>query len=289
MKKQACALILGSYVLFAQTPARAGWDPECPDCPSGPFLLGGTARHATDPTLGGSPDNDVVRIDTFIGAFQCTAPLFENCPSGTVSRSVGVRIEKLDNMIELKYLFLSQAKTCAGGSPRIQMAIDLDGDGVSDGNVHGNLGPGPFGSGCQGFQAWTYVDLTDGAPRWDVTQIIGPGEIVLPAGQSPFLVSWFMLESLLVTQFPNHRVCTVALVDESFGAPFQSGAAYYDLFSAGRATWVDRSDTAGRGFARGCGQPDCVDDNHDGDHDKDHDKDDDDEEFDRNRKEGLNR
>lgn len=221
------------------------------------FRLGGTARHAQDPE---NPANDVIRISTELEPGQCVAPAFENCPSGTVSRTVNVQIAKLDNMIEFKAYFVAP-KTCIGGSPRIQLAIDLNGDGVSDGNAHGNFGPGPFGTGCAPAGVWDYQDLTDLAPRWDVTQLTGVGEIPtpLPGNVNPFLVPWDLLETL-VSMFPNHQVCTVALVDDTFGAPGMSGIAYYDLFSAGRETWVDRSDTRGRGFARGCRRADRDED-----------------------------
>ena len=64
-----------------------------------------------------------------------------------------------------------------------------------------------------------------------------------------------------------------------------NGIAFYDLFSAGRETWTDRSDIAERGFAQGCGKPDFGDDEVDGDHDRDHRRTDHDDDFDRNRRE----
>jgi hypothetical protein len=48
---------------------------------------------------------------------------------------------------------------------------------------------------------------------------------------------------------------------------------------------VDRADTAGRGFAMGCGRTDHGDDTHDDDKDRDHDFDDDDYEHEQNRRE----
>ncbi len=235
------------------------------------FLLGGTAQHAQDPE---NPANDVIRIDTTTGGF------------GTVSRKVNVKIDKLDNMLELKAFFVAP-KTCIGGSPRVQLAIDLNGDGIPDGNAFGNFGPGPFGTGCPPGGIWNYQDLTDLAPRWDVTQLTGIGEIPtpLPGNVNPFLVPWNLLETLLGL-FPNHQVCSVALVDDTFGIPGMSGIAYYDLFSAGRATWTDASDTAGRGFAMGCGRVDDDDRDHDGDFDKDHDRDSEDDDYDRHRRAG---
>jgi hypothetical protein len=88
----------------------------------------------------------------------------------------------------------------------------------------------------------------------------------------------------VIGAFPNHLVCTVALVDDAM-IPLQRGTAYYDLISAGTATWTDRSDIGGRGFAKGCATPDHDDDEHEDDHDKDHDHDDDDDRWDEDRRE----
>jgi len=269
-------LLAGPLIFFGAplTPAMA----------DGGFLLGGTAQLAQDPE---NPANDVIKIDTTAG-FN---PITGTFPSGTVSRTLNVKIDQLDNMLEFKAFFVAP-KTCIGGSPRIQLAIDLDGDGQPDGNAFGNFGPGPFGTGCPSGGIWHYEDLTDLAPRWDVTQLIGPGEIPtpLPGNVNPFLVPWPLLE-MLVGSFPNHRVCTAALVDDTFfpaGPNPMSGIAFYDLFSAGRETWTDRSDIAGRGFAMGCGRRDDDDVEHAGDNDHDHDVDDDDDHFDKNRREHLN-
>ena len=233
------------------------------------FLLGGTAQHAQDPE---NATNDVIRISTL------DPPLF-----GTVGRALGVKIATLDNQLEWKQ-YLVAPKTCVGGSPRMQLAIDLNGDGVSDGNAMGNFGPGPFGTGCVS-NVWQYQDLTDAAPRWDVTQLTGVGEIPtpLPGNVNPFLVPWDLLETL-VSGFPLHRVCTGQLTDDTFGIPGMSGIAYYDLISIGNATWNDHDDTLGRGFARGCaGFKDDDDNGVDGDDDRDRDHDEDDDHFDKNR------
>ncbi len=94
-----------------------------------------------------------------------------------------------------------------------------------------------------------------------------------------------MFEAVLTTLFPNHKVCSGALVDDSGWMPVAEGVAYYDLISLGRATWHAHTDTAGRGFAKGCAAADHPDDDHDGDCDRDHDVDDDDHEYDRKRRE----
>lgn len=246
-------------------PTHAKADGGC----DGGFLLGGTAQHAVDPE---NPANEVIRISTL------DPPLF-----GTVSRALNVKIATLDNQLELKAYFETvPLKTCVGGSPRMQLAIDLNGDGVSDGNAFGYVGSMPFGSGCPS-GVWFYTDLTDLVARWDITQLIGPGEIVLPPLQNPFTVPWDLMESLITTQFPFHRVCSGQLTDDTFGIPGMSGIAYYDLISIGNETWNEWEDTAGRGFAR-CARVDPDDDDDDDDDDRDGDEDDDDREFEENRR-----
>jgi hypothetical protein len=266
LRKRTLVLVSCGLMAFA-LPARADGDRDRHSDGDG-FRLGGTARLARDPV---NPFNDVIRIDTRDVPLECSGPFgYENCPFGTVSRRVRTPIDRLDNMIEFKAFFVAP-KSCFGGSPRVQLAIDLDGDGESDGNAHGNFGPLPFGEGCPAGGIWRYEDLTDLAPRWDVTQLLGPGEIPpeLLGGTNPFLVPWDLLETIVGT-FANHRVCTVALVDDAFleGGPAMAGIAYYDLFSAGDATWASRDDGSGRGSTRGCGRR-----GHDDDRDDDHDRD----------------
>jgi hypothetical protein len=248
------------------------------------WLLGGTAQLAQDPE---NPANDVIRIRTDV------PPFF-----GTVSRTVNTKAQNLDNMLEFKSWFQLlglSTKTCIGGSPRFQLAIDLDGDGDSDGNAFGDTGINGSGTGCPQ-NTWLYEDLTGGdgvtglgtspSPpfttpneerEWSLSQLGGPG--VPGAG-----VPWSAAETFLAT-FPRHVVCTVALVDDTFGIPGMSGTAYYDIISGGRATFEDRFDIAGRGFARGCNGPEEDDDDGgDDDDDRDGDEDDDDDEFDSDRR-----
>ena len=110
-----------------------------------------------------------------------------------------------------------------------------------------------------------------------------PRLVITPAN---FVQPWSVVETAFLTQFPNHKVCTVALVDDAYtGSPGGGGIAYYDLISAGRATWVDGSDIAGRGFARGCARTDHADDEHEGDFDRNHNHNDDDDRYEHNRHE----
>jgi hypothetical protein len=198
------------------------------------WLLGGTAELARDPE---NPANHVIRISTVDGAF------------GSVSRRVNTKIHRLDNMLEFKAWF-EVGKTCFGGAPRLQLAIDLDGDGTAEGNAFGYFGAGATTTGCPP-ETWLFEDLTGGGdnmlglgpvpstgrltpneePEWDLTQFrcpVGttpPGTPTDPCFNTPaFVVNWSLAETL-VSAFPNHVVCTVALGDETFGAPGLSGIA----------------------------------------------------------------
>ncbi len=219
------------------------------------FLLGGNAQNAQDPE---NPANDVIVINTLAPPFY-----------GTVSRVLGVQIAALDNMLEFKSYF--QNRSCGGGSPRIQLAVDLNGDGMPDANAFGYTAP-PF-AGCPP-NRWQYDDLTDELPRWDVTQLAAaglgfpaPGAIcsnplfatnpaVCPFQTHSGYIPWNVFKTVLTTLFPNHRICRGALVDDSGWMAAAAGVAYYDIISLGRATWEDHEDSVGRGFAKGCGQPD---------------------------------
>jgi hypothetical protein len=211
------------------------------------FRLSGNAERAQDPE---NPANDVIKINT------AAPPAF-----GAVSRTLNVKINTLDNQLEFKSYF--QARSCGGGSPRIQLEVDLDGDGKADGNAFGHWPPPPF-AGCPP-NVWMYQDLTDLLPRWDLSQLAARGLPIPsctppqndPLGLCPFpthsgYVPWEVFETVLTVVFPNHKVCNGALVDDSGWFPPAAGVAYYDLISIGNATYNDHSDIAGRGFAQGC-------------------------------------
>jgi hypothetical protein len=301
MRLRTGAAVVGACALLISLNSASA-DGTYSDHDQSGFFLGGTAQIAEDPE---NPANDVIRIDT--GA----APFF-----GTVSRRVSAKIHQLDNMLSFKAWFQG-TKTCIGGAPRLQLAIDLNGDGEPEGNAHGYFGPSPSFAGCPP-NTWLFEDLTGGGDtvtglgplpstgqatpneeaEWDLTQFVCPVTVppTLPPGppDAPciahpgFVTTWSAVETI-IGAFPDHVVCTVALVDDTFGAPGMTGVAYYDLFTAGRATWENHDDTAGRGFARGCVPQDHDDDEHDGDKDCDHDVDDKDEKYDRDRRERWGR
>lgn len=284
----AAAVFISIFVLIAgtRTPVAATGSPSGGQTG---FLLGGTAQHALDSE---NPYNQVISIDT-TAPIECPTTGV-NCPSGTVSRRLDAKISQLDNMLEFKSYF--QNRSCGGGSPRIQLLIDLNGDGTPDGNAFGYTAP-PF-NGCLP-NRWQYDDVTDELPRWDVSQFVNSttisgfpnpstlcsgGPIIIaalaspssiPGVQCPFdtnsgYIPWNIMEAIVTSVFPNHTVCSGALVDDSSWMPAAAGVAYYDLISLGKANWNNWSHTAGRGFARGCVDADHGDDHHDGDDNHDH-------------------
>jgi hypothetical protein len=141
----------------------------------------------------------------------------------------GIKITALTNQLSLKYLF--PARSCGGGSPRFQLAIDTDGDGNSNGNAFGYVGHAGFGAGCL-TGVWDFVDMTDGVPaRWDITQFGGGYQ------NWQGVLAFFSL-------MPNHRVLTGSLVDDSCSfAPTSCGKAYYDLLTIENRTLENRQDT----------------------------------------------
>jgi hypothetical protein len=246
------------------------------------FLLGGTAQLALDPE---NSANDVIKIDNASGA------LF-----GSVSRKLNVKITQLDNMLEFKSYF--QNRSCGGGSPRIQLAVDLDGNGTADANAFGHVAP-PF-AGCAP-NRWQNDDVTDELPRWDLSQLALVGfpavgtictlplfmgnPAICPLQTHSGYIPWAAFETVLATLYPNHKICTGALIDDSGWFAPAAGTAYYDVISLGRMTWVDRGDGVTRGSAQGCGvQNNHDDDDHEGDCDRDHDYDDHDQDYDRKRR-----
>ena len=176
--------------------------------------------NAQDPQNG---DNDVIALNT--GAF----------PSNVIGVAVRnmlpkAKIETLTNQISLKYYFLG-ARTCIGGSPRIQLYID-PGDGTPPHNAFGYVGHGGFGTGCL-TGVWDFVDMTDNVPaRWDITQFGGGYQ------------NWAGVVSFFDTVYPNHVVLSGGVYDDSCSfQPPACGQAYYDLLTIENRTLENRQDT----------------------------------------------
>lgn len=142
-----------------------------------------------------------------------------------------VKIATLTNQINLKYLFVPP-RTCIGGAPRIQLYID-PGDGTSPRNAFGYVGNLPFGGGCISDGNWHFQDMTDTVGRWDLSQFGGP-----------MTDPWQAVVAFFNTQYPNHKVLSGGVYDDSCSfAPLGCGKAYYDLVTVENRTLENRQDT----------------------------------------------
>src|SRR5260370_42709850 len=140
--------------------------------------------NAQDPL---NSDNDVISVVTTTGTFTSPGQI------GVAVRNMlpNAKIETLTNQISLKYFF--PARSCDGGSPRIQLYID-PGDGTPPHNASGYVGHGGFGACC----LTGVVDLlamTDNvAFRWGRTQFCGGDQ------------NWPGVVSFFDTVYPTHVV-----------------------------------------------------------------------------------
>jgi hypothetical protein len=83
-----------------------------------------------------------------------------------------------------------------------------------------------------------YENLTDNGPRWEVTP---GGAVNIPV--FPFS-TWDVLEAAVTAAFPNHRVITGSLVDDSCSFfPASCGEANYDLLTVENRTLENDQDT----------------------------------------------
>jgi hypothetical protein len=153
---------------------------------------------------------------------------FRNLPPGP-------KITAFDNQLGFKYYFVAP-RNCGGGSPRMTLLVDSDGDGDTDFAAHGHVNP-PLYSGCV-MNKWQYEDLADDLPRWEVT----PGGAVSGLPVYPYS-PWETLESAITSSFPNHKILAGFLVDDSCSfSPTTCGKAYYDLVTIENRTleiWQD--------------------------------------------------
>ncbi len=108
------------------------------------------------------------------------------------------------------------------------------------------MGPAFGFSGCEAAK-WKFEDLTDDQPRWDLSKLVARG-LTLPPG-SAFVVPWTVAVAA-VEAFPNHKVLSGALVDDTFpnssstaGSPNGVGHAFYDLVTVDNRTLENRQDT----------------------------------------------
>ena len=198
--------------------------------PGGKFKLIGSAKDDLDPL---NSFNEVISTNPqLLPPTQQTPDCAPFCNTfGEAYKKFGdnVKIGMLTDMLGVKYYF--PARTCGGGSPRIQLGIDTNGDGKFDGNAFGYVGHTGFGTGCV-TGAWDHDNLTDNVPnRWDLTQF-GLG-----------YHNWPDAVAALTAAFPNHRVLNGILVDDSGWLPAAQGCAYYDLVTVDARTLETHDDT----------------------------------------------
>jgi hypothetical protein len=146
--------------------------------------------------------NDVISVLTTTDYPAGSGTAFRNTPPG-------FHITALDHQINLKYYFPS--RSCSGGSPRVQVGIDRNGDGAFDGNAFGYVGHASFGTGCITGE-WDIIDMTDNIGRWDLSQF--GGGMTMNMGSSRSLHCDDVSQPSGHLWFPRRRfmwVCTTVL------------------------------------------------------------------------------
>lgn len=193
------------------------------------FKIFGDARLTHDPE---NPTNVVLQVNSDA---QFNA-------AGASRRLHNVQLWQLDHQLNFKYAFVA-SHSCGGGSPRLILLIDADGNrefeqfpNGPDFALNGHANP-PSTTGCPtsvptannggpspSTLLWRFEDLTDELPRWEVT----PGNAVpgFPGFPGP---NWDALEQLISTVFPNHRVLQAIFLEDFNNTP--PGTAYYDLIT----------------------------------------------------------
>src|SRR5688572_8772490 len=177
-----------------------------------------------------NPTNNTISVDTTGGIIGIA---FRNLPPG-------IKITALDTQLGLKALYVAP-RTCGGGSPRITLLVDSDGDGSFNFAAHGHVNPPTF-TACP--PDWTYENLTDNLKRWETT----PATILTPpCGPvgGPTTCTWDELEMRIMAQFPNHKILAGFLLDGESCAFFLAacGKAHYDLVTIENRTLENKQDT----------------------------------------------
>jgi hypothetical protein len=185
-----------------------------------------------------NPTNDTISIDTTGGLIGLA---FRELPPG-------ITIAALDNQLGLKYYFVN--RSCGGGSPRLDLLIDTNGDRnftqPPDIVAHGHVNP-PSTVGCP-MNEWVYENMADHtSKRWETTPLAPVG---CGPGGAPTMCTWDELEMRVSAMFPNHRIPSGFLLDgESCGFPFLPGCgkAHYDLVTIENRTLENDQDTVKNG------------------------------------------
>ena len=193
------------------------------------FELYGTMYDDKDPE---NPTNDVISSNPAAGL----AFAFRRLPPG-------IKITALDNQLNLKYYFpLADGRTCGGGSPRLVLFVDANGDGVRDFSLNGHVSSAALSYTACPMNKWVIENMTDDGLRWEVTGGVVPG---IAPGIYPYS-QWETVEGAVMAAFPAHQVLSGFLLDgESCAFPFPPGCgkAYYDLVTIENRTLENDQDT----------------------------------------------
>jgi hypothetical protein len=137
------------------------------------FQLFGDAQNLT----GGLPPNGSVHLTSHCNPYSPSgnpAPCdFDVTFSGIdyTPRS-GLTFAQIQH---LSATFNVNAGDCGGGSPRFEIAMDMNNDGVFDGNIFVYFGPSPSFTLCRlGWQRTGNLIGNADAGRWDATSLGGP-------------------------------------------------------------------------------------------------------------------
>jgi len=206
---------------------------------AGAMLLGGSSATALAADYAVSPgaNNQVAKeLDPENSQNQVLAFKTDETHFGNVFRSLGAGIKatELDNQLQLKY-YLQGTKTCVLGSPRVVLDVDKDNNNTIDGRAFGYLGDQAFGGGCP-MNEWTFEDMTNSAPKWDLSQLGGG-----------MTLTWDQVETYLQSSSPNYRVKSVRLNEDpaTAGNPATSGCTFYDQVGFYRSDLTQWSDIPG--------------------------------------------
>ena len=109
----------------------------------------------------------------------------------------------------LSYRFYLEEGECIGGSPRVQVGLDLDGDGDEDGRAFGHAGATPFGLGPCGTGIWIDEVATDEDKAWELGAL---------DPTAPYTTTWSDAVARITAAHPNHQVTRILWVQDSFWA-----------------------------------------------------------------------
>lgn len=208
------------------------------------FKIFGDARMTRDPE---NPANIVLRVDKD-GPTDLTA-------SGVSRKLRNVQLWQLDHQLNAKYAFVAP-HSCGGGSPRMILLIDVNGNGrfrTSEGDfaANGQVNPPVFsacptsavtpnsGGPAPSTLLWRFEDFTDEGTRWEITP--GGATATIP-GFPPYPgATWDVLEQVISTAFPGHRVLEALFLEDFNNTP--GGTSYYDLITIHDLTLGTRGQT----------------------------------------------